>query len=192
MTTGMGRNANILYSLSVQLYDNLYRCNCQHLPMERKEVIVISLLVEEIALSDALILHHRFSEHGCDRNHSLFVILPVDDDIVLVNIFWLDTAKLQAANPCFKEHRQYRAVTNGLEAVPTAIFHHPLYLFRRKGSNDRLFLFAPDEVSLRVERSVALSIAILNKGLQAFQNAIDVSSLSVTGCEHFYKLPHCR
>ena len=93
MTTGMGRNANILYPLSVQLYYNLYRCNCQHLPMERKEVIVISLLVEEIALSDALILHHRFSEHGCDRNHSLFVILPVDDDIVLVNIFWLDTAK---------------------------------------------------------------------------------------------------
>ena len=145
-----------------------------------------------VALSDALILHHRFSEHRCDRNHSLFVILPVDDDIVLVNIFWLDTAKLQAANPSLKEYRQYRAVTNGLEAVPTAIFHHPLYLFRRKGSNDRLFLFAPDEVSLCVERSITLSIAILDKGLQAFQNAIDVSSLSVTGCEHFYKLSHCR
>ena len=165
VAAGMWGDANALYSLSVQLDDNLDRRDGQHLPMERKEIKVIGLLVEEIALPDTFILHHRFSEHRGNGNDTLLVILPLDDDIVIVDIFWLDTAKLQAANPRFKEHRQNRTVTNGLEAVPAAIFHHSPDLLGSKGNDDGLFLLAPDEVSLCVERSVALAIAILDKGL---------------------------
>ena len=106
------------------------------------------------------------------------MVLAVDDDKIVVNVFLTDAAQLPAANSGLKEQCQNRIVTQQEIIMPTAALQHAPHLLRRKGRDDRLLLLAPLERLARIKAAVSFLITILNERFDRFEYAVDIGALA--------------
>lgn len=118
------------------------------------------------------------------------MILAFDDDIIVVYVLLLDAAQLPAANTRFKQGSQDGRVAHMNIIRPPALLQELLYITRLECHNDRLILLAPLEILFGIEAAVSLIIAILDKRLRYFQEAVDVAAFSSLLAHKRAELPH--
>ena len=89
-------------------------------PMNGKEIIVLSVFQGKIILCHSVIFHQSLAEDWRDRNYPLLVILPLNNDEILMNVRLLDTAEFPTAYPGFKQGGQNRLVPHMEEIIAPA------------------------------------------------------------------------
>ena len=72
--------------------------------MERQEIKRIMRAKHKVLLFTALISEHRLFQNRRNRHHALLMVLAIDDDKIVVDIFLTDAAQLPAANSGLKEY----------------------------------------------------------------------------------------
>ena len=174
----MRRYANALYPLSALAKNILYSTVRQLPAMERQKIKCVMRTKHKVLLFTALVSEHRFFQDRRNRHHALLMVLAVDDDKIVVNVFLTDAAQLPAANSGLKEQCQNRIVTQREIIMPTAALQHAPHLLRRKGRDDRLLLLAPLERHARIETAISFLIRILNERLDRFEYAVDIGALA--------------
>lgn len=128
-------------------------------------------------LGDIVIPHERFRQYRRYRDHPLFVVLSLYDNEIAVDIGGLDAAQLQTSHTSLKEGGQDRPVPDRDEIVSATVRQHLFHLPSFEDNDDRLILFTPLENSAGIEPAIPLIVAILDEGLDVFQDAVDIGAL---------------
>ena len=89
-------------------------------PVNGKKIIVLPIFQDKIVLCHSVIFRQSFAENRRNRNYSLLVILPLNDNEILMNVRLLDTAELPATYPGFKQDGQNRLVPHMEEIIAPA------------------------------------------------------------------------